>query len=111
MSILWQTKRHWGKFSPRYSVSPANHSTNFSIIIIIIIIIIITRGWYNRPVAFVPSGPNWTQPSTIPIELFLLFTITGQESDGELGVSKERRRGKQCQEILLKSNIFLFCST
>jgi hypothetical protein len=38
--LLW-TKRHWGRFSPNTSVSPANHSTNFSIIII-------TRGWHNR---------------------------------------------------------------
>jgi hypothetical protein len=40
---LWWTKRHWGRFSPSASVSPANHSTNFSIIII-------TRGWHNRPI-------------------------------------------------------------
>jgi hypothetical protein len=31
---LWWTKRHWGRFSQSNSVSPANHSTNFSIIII-----------------------------------------------------------------------------
>jgi hypothetical protein len=32
---LWWTKRHWGRFSPSISVSPANHHcTNFSIIII-----------------------------------------------------------------------------
>jgi hypothetical protein len=44
------------------SVSPASHSTNFSIIII-------TRGWHNRPlVAAVPSGHNWTPPSTILIK-------------------------------------------
>jgi hypothetical protein len=50
--------RHWGGLSPSTSVSPANHSTNFSII---------TRGWHNRPlVAAVPSGPNWTPPPTIP---------------------------------------------
>jgi hypothetical protein len=43
------------KFSPSTSVSPANHSINFSIII--------TRGRYSRPlVAAVPSGPNWTPP-------------------------------------------------
>jgi hypothetical protein len=35
---LWWTKRHCGRFSPSTSVSPANHSTDFSIIII-------TRGW------------------------------------------------------------------
>jgi hypothetical protein len=47
MCGLWWTKRHWGRFSPSTSVSPANHHfTNFSIIIIIIII---TRGWHNRP--------------------------------------------------------------
>jgi hypothetical protein len=40
---LWLTKRHWGRFSPSTSVSPANHSTNFSIIVI-------TRGWHNRPI-------------------------------------------------------------
>jgi hypothetical protein len=55
-SLLW-TKRHWGRFSPSTSVSPANHSTNFYIIII-------TRGWHNRPlVAAVPSGPNGLHPS------------------------------------------------
>jgi hypothetical protein len=27
-------KAHWGRFSPSTSVSPANHSTDFSIIII-----------------------------------------------------------------------------
>jgi hypothetical protein len=31
---LWWTKRRWGRFSPSTSVSPANHSTDFSIIII-----------------------------------------------------------------------------
>jgi hypothetical protein len=41
---LWLTKWRWGKFSPSTSVSPANHSTNFSIIII-------TRGWHNRPIS------------------------------------------------------------
>jgi hypothetical protein len=57
---LWWTNRQWGRFSPSISVSPANHSTNFSIIIF-------TRGWHNRPlVAAVPSGPNWTLPPTIP---------------------------------------------
>jgi hypothetical protein len=35
---LWWTKRHWGRLSPS-TVSPANHSTNFSI----------TRGRHNRP--------------------------------------------------------------
>jgi hypothetical protein len=43
MCSLWRTKRHWGKFSPSTSVSPANHhSTRFSIIIL-------NRGWHNRP--------------------------------------------------------------
>jgi hypothetical protein len=52
-----------GQVFSEYFVSPANyHSTNFSIIII-------TRGWHNRPlVAVVPSGPNWTPPSTVPIK-------------------------------------------
>jgi hypothetical protein len=48
---LWWTKRHWGRFSPSTSVSPANHSTNFSIIII-------TRGWHNRPVS--GRSVEWT---------------------------------------------------
>jgi hypothetical protein len=34
------------------SVSPANHSTNFSIIII-------TRGWHNRPIS--GRSAEWTQ--------------------------------------------------
>jgi hypothetical protein len=59
---LWWAKRHWGRFSPSTSVSPANHSTNFSSIII-------TRGWHNRPmVAAVRSGLNWTPAPTIPIK-------------------------------------------
>jgi hypothetical protein len=54
---LWWTKRHWGRFSPSTSVSPANHSTNFSISIII-------RGWHNRP----NSGRSveWTQLDSTP---------------------------------------------
>jgi hypothetical protein len=59
---LWWTKRHWGRFFPSTSVSPANHSTDFSIIIII------TRGWYNRPL----SGRSvvWTliPPPTMQIK-------------------------------------------
>jgi hypothetical protein len=52
---LWWIKRHWSRFSPSTSVSPANHSTDFSIIII-------TRGWHNRLlVAAVSSGP-WFNP-------------------------------------------------
>jgi hypothetical protein len=34
MWCLWWTKLLWGRFSPSISVSPANHSTDFSIIII-----------------------------------------------------------------------------
>jgi hypothetical protein len=41
---LCSTKRHWGMFSPSTSVSPANHSTDFSIIII-------PRGWHNTPLS------------------------------------------------------------
>jgi hypothetical protein len=54
---LWWTKRHWGRFSPSTSVSPANHdSTNFSIIII-------TRGGtIGILVTAVPSGPNGIPP-------------------------------------------------
>jgi hypothetical protein len=52
---LWWTKWHWGRLSPSTSVSPANHSNNFSIIII-------TRDWHNRPI----GGRNveWTLDST-----------------------------------------------
>jgi hypothetical protein len=50
-----------GRFSLSISVSPSNHSTDFSIIII-------TRGSHNRPlVAAVPSGP-WIPPPTIQIK-------------------------------------------
>jgi hypothetical protein len=52
--LCW-TKRHWGRFSPSTSVSPANHSTNFSIIII-------TRGWHNTPIS--GCGAEWTLDST-----------------------------------------------
>jgi hypothetical protein len=49
---LWWTKRHWDRFSPSTSVSPANHSTKFSIIII-------TRGLHNRPIS--GRSAEWTQ--------------------------------------------------
>jgi hypothetical protein len=49
---LWWTRRQWGRFSPSTSVSPVNHSTNFSIIII-------TRGWYKRPTS--GRSAEWTQ--------------------------------------------------
>jgi hypothetical protein len=55
MWVLWWTKRQWGRFSPSTSVSPANHSTNFSIIII-------TRGWRNWP--FGGRSAEWTLDST-----------------------------------------------
>jgi hypothetical protein len=55
---LWWTKRHWGRFPPSTSVSPANHhSTNFSIIII-------TRGWHNRPTG--GRSAEWTQLDSNP---------------------------------------------
>jgi hypothetical protein len=39
---LWWTTRHWGRFSPSTSFSPANsHSTDSSALIISIILIII----------------------------------------------------------------------
>jgi hypothetical protein len=55
MCGLWWTKQHWGRFSPSTSISPANHSTNFTIIII-------TRGWHNRPIGgrSAECAPNWT---------------------------------------------------
>jgi hypothetical protein len=58
---LWWTKRHWGRFSPSTSVSPANHSTDFSIIII-------TWGWHSRP--FSGRSVEWTliPPPTIQIK-------------------------------------------
>jgi hypothetical protein len=60
---LWWTKRHWGRFSPSTSVSPANlHSTKFSIIII-------TRGWHSRPIS--GRSTEWAQltpPPTIEIK-------------------------------------------
>jgi hypothetical protein len=54
---LWWTKRHCGRFSPSTSVSPANHSTNFSIIII-------TRGWHNRSIN--GRSAKWTQLDSTP---------------------------------------------
>jgi hypothetical protein len=58
---LWWTKRHWGRFSPSTSVSPANHSTDFSIIII-------TRGSHNRPLS--GRSVEWTlvPPPTMQIK-------------------------------------------
>jgi hypothetical protein len=59
---LWWTKRHWGRFPPSTSVSPANHhSTNLSIIKSL------GAGTIGLLVAAVPSGPSWTPPPTIPI--------------------------------------------
>jgi hypothetical protein len=52
MCGLWWIKWHWAWFSPSTSVSPANHSTDFSIIII-------TRGWHNRPIS--GRSAEWTQ--------------------------------------------------
>jgi hypothetical protein len=54
---LWWTKPHWDMFSPSTSVSPANHSTNFTIIII-------TRGWHNRPIG--GRSAEWTQLDFTP---------------------------------------------
>jgi hypothetical protein len=58
---LWWTRRHWGRFSPSTSVSPANHSTDFSIIII-------TRGWHKRPIS--GRSVEWTliPPPTMQIK-------------------------------------------
>jgi hypothetical protein len=46
-----------GRFSPSTSVSPANHSTNFSIIIN-------TRGCHNRPIG--GRSAEWTQLDSTP---------------------------------------------
>jgi hypothetical protein len=54
--LRW-TKRHWGRFSPSTSVSPANQSTNFSIIII-------TQGWHNTPIG--GRSAEWTQLDSTP---------------------------------------------
>jgi hypothetical protein len=54
---LWWTKRHTGRFSPSTSVSPANHSTNFSIIIII-------QGWHNWFIG--GRSAEWTQLDSTP---------------------------------------------
>jgi hypothetical protein len=40
---LWWTKTALGQVFSEYFDSPANHSTNFSIIII-------TRDWHNKPI-------------------------------------------------------------
>jgi hypothetical protein len=49
---MWWTKWRRGRFSPSTSVSPAIHSTKFSILTI-------TRGKYNRPVS--GRRAEWTQ--------------------------------------------------
>jgi hypothetical protein len=46
------------RFFPSTSVSPANHSTNYSIIII-------TQGWQNRPTS--GRSAEWTQFDSTPI--------------------------------------------
>jgi hypothetical protein len=50
-------KAAMGRFPPSTSVSPANHSTNFSIIVI-------TRGWHNRPISGLSA--KWTQLTPPP---------------------------------------------
>jgi hypothetical protein len=51
-----------GQVFSEYLVSPANLSTNFSIIII-------TRGWHNRPIG--GRSAEWTQlDSTLPLYQF-----------------------------------------
>jgi hypothetical protein len=55
-----RTEWHWGRFSPKTSVSSANlHSTNYFIRIIIM------RGWYNRPIS--RRRTKWTcHPNPTP---------------------------------------------
>jgi hypothetical protein len=66
---LWWTKRHWGRFSPSTSVSPANHhSTNFSIIIT-------TRSWHNRSIG--GRSAEWTQMDSTPHHTNLNFFTRG----------------------------------
>jgi hypothetical protein len=54
---LWWTKWHWDRLSPSTSVSPANYSTNSSIIII-------TRVWHNRPIS--GRSAEWIQLDSTP---------------------------------------------
>jgi hypothetical protein len=61
MRDLWWTKRHWSRFSPRISLSPANHSTNFSVIIL-------NRGWHNRFIR--GRSAEWTQLDLTPLYQF-----------------------------------------
>jgi hypothetical protein len=68
-ALQW-TKRHWGRFSPSTSVSPANHhSTNFSINIITL-----AKYAYWRP-----------QCRVDPIGLHLLHTYT--QNPDQVGVA------------------------
>jgi hypothetical protein len=46
-----------GQVFSEYFGSPANHSTNFSIIVI-------TRGWHNRPVS--GRSAEWTKLDSTP---------------------------------------------
>jgi hypothetical protein len=46
-----------GQVFSEYFGSPANHSTNFSIIVI-------TKGWHNRPIG--GRSAEWTQLNTTP---------------------------------------------
>jgi hypothetical protein len=87
MWVLWWTKRHWGRFSPITSVSPANHSTNFSIIII-------TRGWHNRPIG--GRSVEWSQMDSTPHYINLI--------SGEF-IVKIRRSWKNT------SSVFLWCGS
>jgi hypothetical protein len=57
MWSLWWTKWQWGRFSLSTSVSPANHSTDFSIIIY-------PRVWHNRLIG--GRSAEWTQLDSTP---------------------------------------------
>jgi hypothetical protein len=74
--VLWWRKRHWVRFSPSTSVSPANNSTNFSIIIL-------TRDWHNRPTcgrsvewAQLDSSPHYTN---INIYIYIIIKYSSKE--------------------------------
>jgi hypothetical protein len=86
MWTLWQTKWHWGRFSPSTSVSLDNHhSTNFSIIIII-------RGCHNRPTG--GRSAEWTQLDYNPLPPVFKSLLSGVSIDHE-------RTYKFCKKLLL----------
>jgi hypothetical protein len=88
---LWWTKRHWGRFSSSTSVSPANHSTDFSIIII-------TRGWHYRPLS--GRSVEWTLIPPPPMQNKKKFIETDQVAGVTLLAERRTKRASKLYQVI-----------